>query len=353
MKTSKGIQQLSEQALKLKKTWILAVLMVGHIPKGNEATIPDYSKWGKLELKAHLAILESDIVGTFKSTLVSPRKGIRFESVTWFATQFDRWQQAGLGLFVLSTALEFENTVGKLLARSLMDIPPYAELLIQPGTELAFRHPEYMLVRDLECVYGLYRDTERLLSTVNWSSPPEWGAAASENAQALGRTTILSCFNLLESYISGLGRAYVMYHPELDEAKKNKLHSTKENFRRRIISVPRQILGHEPTIDPNSPPLSDLLDLKKYRDSFVHCEPGDQISEHGYVKEKMFHNISPELVDKVILTTETVIRKIWKDIYVVDGPRWLPLQGILNQTWRVNLTVAPPKTRSRKTREAL
>jgi len=343
MKTSKGIQQLSEQAFKLKKTWLLATLMVGHIPQGNEAIIPNYTQWGILELKAHLAVLESDIVGTFKTILVSPRKGIRFDAVNWFSTQFDRWQQAGPGLLVLSTALEFENTVGRLFARSHMDIPPYAELLIQPGIELAFRHPEYMLVRDIECVYGLYRDTENLLSTVNWSSPPVWGAAASENAQALGRTTILSCFNLLESFISGLGRAYVMNHPEANEAMKKKLLSTKDSFAKRIILVPRQILDHEPSINPNCPPLSDLLDLKKFRDSFVHCEPGDQISEHGYVKEKLFHNISPELVEKVVLTTEIVIRTIWKDIYRVDGPRWLPSQGILKQTWRENLTVAPAK----------
>jgi hypothetical protein len=81
-----------------------------------------------------------------------------------------------------------------------LDFPPYAELLLQPGLDVAFRHPEYMLARDLEFLYELCFETELLLRRVpDWSSAPKWAVAGSENLQTLARTVILSCFNLVES----------------------------------------------------------------------------------------------------------------------------------------------------------
>jgi len=335
-------QRLSQRAVQLKKAWILAALMIGYVPRGLEALIPDYSSWSRKDLEPHVADLESDLHEALKHTLNSPSRRLPPHALSWLAAHFDRWHEAGFGLLRLSTAQDFERNVGALRARSHLDIPPYAEMLIQPGIDVAFRHPEYMLARDLECLHDLYRDAERLLETINWSSPPAWAGAASENAQTLARTAILTCFNLLESFVSGLARAHVMLYANLDATVTSKLLSTQDALRRRIVSVPRQILGREPPLDLNKPPLSTMFgSLKQYRDSFVHCEPGDQPAAHGYVKEELFHDVSPKLVDEAVSTTESIIRLVWKAVYGVDGPRWLGLRDDSGQYRRQNLTVAP------------
>jgi hypothetical protein len=339
-------QRLAKRALELKKAWLLAAFMTGYVPSRIETIIPNYSSLRRKDLEPYIVDLENDLRNALKIILVSPEDGMRPQAVAWLVEQCDRWQaeaqEGKLGILRLSNAHDFENAVGALHARSYMDIPPYAELLIQPGIDLAARHPEYMLVRDLECLHDLYRDTERLLATVRWSSQPEWAGAASENSQTLARTTILTCFNLLESFVSGLARTHVMLNPNLDAKTAAKLLSTEDSLRKRIVSVPRQILNREPPYDLNKPPFSTLFDrLKQYRDSFVHCEPGEQPSARGYVKEKLFHDVSPALVDEVVLTTESVIRQVWEAVYGVSGPRWLEPRDNGGQYRRHNLTVTP------------
>ena len=77
---------------------------------------------------------------------------------------------------------EFEEKVGRLSrARLILDLPPYATLLLQPSDELAFRHPEYKLSEKLELLYELYWDAEGLLQAVNWGDAPVWAPSANEN----------------------------------------------------------------------------------------------------------------------------------------------------------------------------
>jgi hypothetical protein len=341
-------QQLAKRAMELKKAWSLAALMAGHVPRGLETVIFDYSSWRRKDLEPYIVDQENNLRDALKQILVSPEDGVRSPAVTWLAAQYDRWDaeiqaKGTVEILRLSNAQDFERNIGALLAKDYLDIPPYTELLIQPGIELAFRHPEYMLVRDLQCHHDLYRDTERLLLTVNWASPPEWASAASENSQTLARTTILTCFNLLESFVSGLARTHVMLNPNLDAKTVTKLLSTEDPLRKRIVSVPRQILSREPPYDLNRPPFSTMFDrLKQYRDSFVHCEPGEQPSARGgYVKEKLFHDVSPNLVDEVVQTTEAVIKQVWEAVYGVSGPRWLEPRDDKGRYRRQNLTVVP------------
>ena len=344
--TTLSIQErLAARALNLKKAWIIAAMMIGHVPRDGDETIPAYDSWSQTRLQGHIPDLEADICDALKSVLLSPALALSEEAVSWMAAQFDRWQREGFGLLNLSSALEFERLVAPLDDRGVLDIPPYAEMLLQPGIEVAFRHPEYMLARDLDCLHSLYLDAEALLAKVDWTRPPAWAAGASENAQGLGRLTILTCFNLLESFTSGLAKAHCMLHPELDEQVRARLLSTQEPLRKRFLAVPRQILGFEPPLDLNKPPLSALFGtIKAYRDSFVHCEPGDQVSVFGHVKQALFHDVSPQLVVEALSLTETAIRELWFAIHSRPGPRWLAARDDDGRTRRHNLTVAPPNT---------
>jgi hypothetical protein len=259
------------------------------------------------------------------------------------AERFDEWEKLDRGLFVISTAWEFEQNVAPLHKDSeTLDIPPYAELLLQPGVDVAFRHPEYMLARDLEFLYELCFDTELLLRQVpDWSSAPRWAMAASENLQTLARTVVLSCFNLIESFVSGLARSHVMRHSTLDEQGAKRLLNNQEPLRKRVIAIPKAIVGESTSLDINKPPFSELFgEIKHHRDAFVHCEPGPLLSERGLPKEALFHDVSFEFAQRSVRSTIEVIRLIWRAVHDRSGPLWLHDLDDTGHFGRINLTVA-------------
>jgi hypothetical protein len=202
-----------------------------------------------------------------------------------------------------------------------------------------------MLARDLEFLYEIYLDTESLLRRVhNWANAPEWASTGSENAQTLARTIVLSCFNLIESFTSGLARAHVMQHPNLDDQTARKLMNTYEPLKKRVLGVPRAISGGVLSLDVNRPPFSELFGrIKDHRDAFVHCEPGDLPSERGYVKETLFHDVSPELARTAVNSTIAAIRLIWNTVHGTTGPKWLRDLDETGRFPRTNLTVVPRK----------
>jgi len=200
-----------------------------------------------------------------------------------------------------------------------------------------------MLTRDLECLHTLYRDAESIVEAQSGKKRYTWYGGASENAFSLGRTTILTCFNLLESFTSGLALSYVMSNPQLSIDEQKKILDTNGSLKNRFLSVPRKIMGREPSLDVNKPPLSELFgSVKQYRDSFVHCVPGEEPSRFGYVKQHLFNDVSLTLVDRAVALTHEAIEGIWKDVHGVDGPRWLHSAKNDKVCKRVNLTVAPP-----------
>ena len=344
MTSERTIQRLVKHATNLAKSIMLVSAMIG---VRDLAKIPvPTDKLKREAIEGYIDRAELCLCGMFKDIIASPIRRLPPDVLSWIAERYDSWQASGGGIFTLSTAQEFENKMGKLKARELLEIPPYAELLIQPGSIIAFRHPEYMLVRDLELLHDLYSDTERLLKAVDWSLPsrPEWAGAAGENRLALGRTVLLTCFNLLESFVSGLARAHVMLNPGTEEPLKSKLLSTDPPLSKRVMSVPKQIIGKEPQLDINKPPLSIIFKkLKPYRDSFVHCEPGGERStRRDYVKETLFHDVTEELVEEAVSATYDVIRLVWKEVYAVDGPRWLSSRDGSGRYRRGNLTIALP-----------
>ncbi len=138
--------------------------MRGYTPKGPEAVVPNYEFWSRKDLQAHVPDLEDDLRDALSYFVADASNVTRRGAVDWLADRFDRWADSGFGLFTISTAQEFEQHVAYLRVHEHMDVPPYAEMLLQPGHEMAFRHSEYMLARDLGFLFELYCDAESLLS---------------------------------------------------------------------------------------------------------------------------------------------------------------------------------------------
>lgn len=326
MELATARKRFARRAVLLKKAWIIAAEMLGKSTRGVDGVVPDYDDWSRRDLETQISDLEDDISEALFPYLGEKVDVTRYECVKWLAERFDRWDDAGRGVFTISTLQDFERSIAVLSAvHEVMDVPPYAELLLQPGGPVVFRHPEYMLARDLEFLYGTYLDAEDVVSTVyDWWRASENARAGSENVQTLARSTILACFNLLESFVSGLGRAHVMRHVDLDDRTKRGLLNTQEPLRKRILSIPRAIAGPAFSLNINKAPFADLFGpIKYHRDAFVHCEPGPQQSDRGVIKEALFHGVSSTLVKHAVVLTIQSIRQIWNSTNPRPGPTWL------------------------------
>jgi len=338
-------QRLAARALLLKKAWIFVGAMVGEYNLGADGVIPDYERWSRLRLQQQVEDLESDLMGTLEHLLKDDVGKVTLRpAVEWLAQKHDEWKpKRHIAIFTIGTMKEFAEHVAPLHeVMESLDAPPYSEMLLQPGSAVAFRHPEYMLARDLEFLYELYLDTDALLNTVrNWYQAPDWARAGAENIQTLGRTVILSCFNLVESFVSGLARAHVMETPGLDDVAAKKLVDTHEPLRKRVIAIPKTIIGGEVPLDINKQPFSVLFGvIKAHRDAYVHCEPGPMHSERGQHKETLFHDVSRTLVEQSVRSTIEVLRLIWKVVHNRSGPRWLHDLDQEGHFKRTNLTIA-------------
>lgn len=334
-------QRLALAAERLKKSWIVAYSLVKSAPTGDAAYIPDYDTWSRKELERYLRDLKGDFIAALKPITVDPHKALRASAVRWLADRFDEWQAAPPEEYKLCTLQEFNENVCELKAGHVLDAPPYTEVLTQGPHQISFRHPEYMLARDIAFLYDAYVDGEALLVSIDWSRPqPGWAARASENVQGLGRATIQACFSLLESFTAGLARAHVMT-TDLSPEAAAKLLETRPPLRRRLLSVPRTITGRQPPLDLNKPPLDELFgEVKLRRDAIVHCEPGPEASERGYHKESLFHQTRPEYIRKTLNLTESAIRSLFEFVYERPGPAWFPRRDEEGR-FGGNLTVVP------------
>ena len=350
-----GKDRLALEALNLKKAWILAVGIVGKSALDGqigreELKIPAYHSWTRKRLQSHTPLLRSEYICLCEIIVFVRTRKQQDRAISWMAKQFDRWVAAGMGIFPLCTVQEFESQVGRLLERNIKDIPPYTELLLQGLEGLALRHPEYMLSRDLQLLCNLSRDAEQLTSSADLNRRPSWLPYACENAISLNRAAIVACFNLLESFTSGLARTYVMEHPDLDASQAKKLLANQGPLRERLLFVARFVTGDNSVMGSDSPPFSDLFgDIQRRRNAFVHCEPGPQQSSKGYIKEAAFHDVSWPIVKECVASTLETIRRIWRPLTGKDQPSWLPVPDKDGRfpIWNLRLNPAFPTSTSK------
>jgi hypothetical protein len=335
------LARLADQALRLKKAWLLAAAFIGADKKMTEKdlVIPTYLAWENKLLKHHIADLEYDFEFTAKQIFLNWKRTNLSTTTAWFAQWFDAWEQAGFALFDLGRVHEFEQTVGRLGFRKVMDCPPYAQILLQGFSGAAIRHPEYHLASDLALLYNLFLDFEALLDEARRQRKPRH----LEHGQSLARSVILTCFNLLESFVSGLAAAYLLENPNAPEDLVKKLENNNLSLRKRFILFPSLITGRPGLLNDLEPPLQPLFgECKQRRDSFVHCEPGPTPTKRGgYVKEEHFHDVNLAVVQKTVDLTCEAICLVWNAVHGKDKPSWLPKRDDNGRFPRVRVALRP------------
>jgi hypothetical protein len=334
--------RLARHALTLKKAWLLAAAIIGaeHHLGAEERTIPNYSSWNNKALKKHIKDLEGDFDDIAKRILLHWKRNNLPSAVRWFAKQFDDWQQVQFKLFGLGRVHEVERQIGLLGHRRFMDCPPYAEVLLQGFHGAAIRHPEYHLARDLALLYSLFLDSEVIID----EQQRQRKRHSTEHSQSLARSVILTCFNLLESFVSGLAAAFVLDNPDTAEDVRKKLEDERLPLRKRLLLFPSLVTGRPELMDGSKPPFQKLFgECKQRRDSFVHCEPGPHPTKRGYVKEKHFHDVELAVVSETVDLTLETISLVWKEVHGKPPPSWLPKRDSTGRFERVDVVLRPTR----------
>lgn len=329
--------RLVAQALDLKKAWLLAVAIrgVGDQLTDASVTIPAYRTWENKALKRHIRELEEDFCDIAKHVLLNWNPSNLAPVTKWFAGRFNAWRNTGFAVFDMGRVQEFEQAVGPLGHRKIMDCPPYAQIVLQGyAIGAGIRHPEYHLGMDLALLYNLFLDAETIIDNAERQQKP----CPSEHSQSLGRSVILTCFNLLESFVSGLATAFLMENPNAAESVTKRLQDKNLSLRKRFVLFPSLIVGQPDLLTDTKPPLNLLFgELKERRDSFVHCEPGPAPTKWGYVKEVHFHDVNRAKVQQTVDLTCEAVCLAWKAVHGREQPSWLPKRDSQGRFLRVNV----------------
>ena len=322
-----GRSRALRKAVQYKRAWVVSAAWVGYMPDTTHVVaIPNYESLSRKDLENEVRLLRDDFNGYLNHIIGKLRtNAIELRALKFFSDRYESVINA-TGPLSLCDVQAFSSLVAPVPEATKLDAPPYTEVLMQGFRGVAFRHPEYMLARDVEFNYDLFWQTEDLVRKhMRERRTPRWMGHAVENVQSLARSTILSCFSLLESTVSGLARAHVMTHPGVSERERKVLANNHRPLLERILLVPEIIKGELPRLRSNTLPLSKLFgEIKQRRDAFVHCEPGDQESRPGFIKQERFHDVSADAVDDAVRLTAQVVRLIWQHVHDVEkGPVWL------------------------------
>lgn len=265
------------------------------------------------------------------------------KAVAWLAPRFDAWRAEKMGIFNLCRVFEFEEALGTLGFKRVMDCPPYAQMVLQGfAAGAGIRFPEYHAATDLALAYDLYLDSEAIIEDLRVKQLPR----SSEYSQSLGRIAILSCFNLLETFVSGLAADYLMRHPEAPAEKVKLLQHNNPTLKERFRNVPAAILDNPNWMDFDKPPYEPLFgEYSRRRNSFVHCEPHLERNAARQFKERHFHDINLVTVRAAVDLTLEAICATWKSVHGRERPSWLPKKDASGRFPLINvaLTSASPQ----------
>jgi len=332
--------RLVEQATVLKKAWLIVAVLGGGGAqlRIQDRLIPNYQTCENKSLKRHIEDLEEDFESFAKKILSGLKRADVYSNAKWFSTQYDQWAAIGFGVYEVGRVREIEIAVGKLTLHKSMDCPPYAQLFLQGLQAPAVRHPEYHLGSDLALLFNLFLDSETILTETSRRHEVH----SSEHSQSLGRSVILTCFNLLESFVSGLALAWLMENPGAPPEVVSDLQNKNKSLRQRFIEFPGTITGRPDVIDGTCMPFKTLFqECKQRRDSIVHCEPGSKPTKWNYVKEHEFHSVDLAAVQKTVDLTVEAISKVWRVVHGREKPTWLPKWDGRGRFERVMVKLAP------------
>lgn len=285
-----------------------------------------FAQMPRRELKAQVKQLRSIIRQFCKSFF----PGATPESLAWL---YDQVLQNS-GSYSLSR-LEFEEKVGRLSRRVAPDIPLHAAVMVSATFGLQFQFPEDHMCKDWAVAYNRFLEFDEV-----WSKLQDvrlWDITVRKHLEVIGaisrvrdfyaRATILTGFNLVETFINGL--AWECVHTKGSHLKPKQLDELSErtgfvSIEKKLVRYPRIIKGGREGIlhDSRDPLRTFLRDVKPLRDAIVHLSPFAKPT--GYDKVEQFYSLEADQVSLVVDTCYEIVTTIWKFVKGRKSPpAWL------------------------------
>ena len=239
---------------------------------------------------------------------------------------------------------DFEIKYSKFNKSVLKDIPPYSTASVSLWG-LKFRYPEYFISRDIKQALALSIEARAQLNEFNETrhkklvDNQEKINELIQQEDFASRSSIVSCFNLLESHLNGIAWLFARDEERMASLSNNKQRLIKDNgrtkFRDKLIKYPEIITGNKLWREEDEPPALLLSYFKKFRDSIMHPSPFPTPDKFGgHDKLQVFYSANLGISMLVAQQVVDIITNIHRHINgsTTARPTWLDeLSQLLDQ----------------------
>lgn len=231
----------------------------------------------------------------------------------------------------------FEKKFTKIKPEVLKGVPHHATILISLWG-LQFKFPEDFLSKDIRQAIRIlkqhhiklhpYQSRETSFSELK-NAKEEIGVAIRFSEYAI-RSTILCCFNLLESFLNGLAWEFCQ-NPEnllnLSSKQSKLIQDTNQvSLKDKVFKYPK-IISQQEISENEKQWIFEWIDyFKPYRDSLVHPSPFQAPEKFGgYDKLQKLYSMDLELALEAAIITKEICKTIYLHIHGKTSslPSWL------------------------------
>jgi len=344
MKISKGREREIKKIRQANRAAAVGKLMLGEINSWQEFLEADRQNLENIprsNIKAGLKDVQTRLTDEIKIFCKKNFSGMSIQNLSELYENIKKYRGLEMPLNV------FEENYAKINKKVFKGNPIYLTVSISLWG-LQFKYPEHELMKDI--VEGLEIASETYIKlkkyesqnhTENIKNHIEIRSLVSKNKYAV-RTTIISCFNLMEAYLNGIAWTYIQINDtsNLSNRQKKILEDTTSiSIREKIKKYPEIISGKHLWED-NDIDFDQFINIvKPFRDSLVHPSPFSAPEKFGgYDKLRVFYRIDYEITVRAIFHLLNLIKKIHKHIYdkIDEIPKWLgELELCFNKYFKV------------------
>lgn len=322
---------------------------IARIRKANRAAavgrlmLGDFSDWHEF-LEADTEDLESLPRRQLKSGAADVKKHVSKEVKKFCARNFENLSEDNLDQLyeeikahrgIEIPLQEFEDKYSKIHLPVLKGYPAHSTVVISLWG-LQFKFPEDYLAKDVyEALSTAISANEELQKYRKAShrkiikSKDTISALTRKESHAV-RSVLLSCFNLVESYLNGLAWNFAKNEDDFNQLsnrqKKLIQDISQTKLRDKILKYPTIISGRT-LWDENDDVVSTFLEIfKPFRDSLVHPSPFSAPEKFGgYDKLSKFYRIDLGIALLTVKITTMLISRIYQNLTdLQEGhPNWI------------------------------
>lgn len=243
--------------------------------------------------------------------------------------------------------LEFEYQFALIQPKVLKGRPKHLTVCISLWG-LQFKFPEGEIAKDLFESLDMAVEVETSLKLFKEKQHSEIRENRNQISRLTrrksfaARSTVISCFNLIEAYLNGLAWDYVQTHgtDTLSNRKRSLLEDTTQvSIRDKLTRYPMTVTGRQLWEEQDEELEAFMGTLKPFRDSLMHPSPFSAPEKHGgYDKLRLFYRVD---CDTGLLTARllvNLVKRIQRHIYGERTilPLWIEdLDGKVQECWTI------------------